>query len=309
MIRKYLLPILAILGALFALVVVYVTTRPTPVPPILFPPPKSPYEYSIAGAGIVEASSLNISVGSSLTNTITDLYVCEGDCVKKDDPLYKLDTRNFEAQKQAAQGALDQAKALLEDKRVQFSFYERLGNVSAVSESAFASDFYAVKEAEGALKQAEGNLQDIEVNLALSTVCAPVDGMILQVNVRPGEIVIRETPPLSPAFPFTAIQSPTILMGSITPLILRIDIDEDDAWRYCKGAKATAFVRGNSRINFPLEFVRIEPYIIPKISFTGDVRERVDTRVLQVLYSFEWGNLPVFPGQVLDIFIEAGPNT
>jgi HlyD family secretion protein len=54
-----------------------------------------------------------------------------------------------------------------------------------------------------------------------------------------------------------------------------------------------------------MKFVRLEPYIIPKRSFTGDTIERVDTRVLQVLYEFEKGDLPIYPGQVLDIFIEA----
>jgi hypothetical protein len=88
---------------------------------------------------------------------------------------------------------------------------------------------------------------------------------------------------------------------------VRIDIDESDAWRFKAGSSATAFVRGNSLINFPLSFVKIEPYIIPKSSFTGETIERVDTRVLQVLYQFDRGDLPVYTGQILDIFIESQP--
>ena len=37
----------------------------------------------------------------------------------------------------------------------------------------------------------------------------------------------------------------------------------------------------------PLHFVRVEPYVVPKRSLTGDSSERVDTRVLQVIYSFD----------------------
>jgi HlyD family secretion protein len=56
-----------------------------------------------------------------------------------------------------------------------------------------------------------------------------------------------------------------------------------------------------------LRFVRVEPYVVPKKSLTGGSNERVDTRVLQALYAFERGNLPVFVGQQMDVFIEAGP--
>ena len=46
-------------------------------------------------------------------------------------------------------------------------------------------------------------------------------------------------------------------------------------------------------IHTPLHFVRFEPYVIPKESLTGDTTERVDTRVLQVIYSFDRGDMPI----------------
>ncbi len=66
--------------------------------------------------------------------------------------------------------------------------------------------------------------------------------------------------------------------------------------------------RGNSRISFPLEYVYTEPYIVPKKSLSGSDIERVDTRVLEVVYQFNREDLPVFMGQLLDIYIEAKPN-
>jgi hypothetical protein len=57
-----------------------------------------------------------------------------------------------------------------------------------------------------------------------------------------------------------------------------------------------------------LEFVRFEPYVIPKKSLTGDNAERVDTRVLQILYAFNPSALPVFVGQLMDIYIEGEKN-
>jgi HlyD family secretion protein len=51
--------------------------------------------------------------------------------------------------------------------------------------------------------------------------------------------------------------------------------------------------------------VRFEPCVVPKKSLTGDSTERVDTRVLQVIFSFTQGDLPIFVGQQMDVFIDA----
>ncbi len=71
------------------------------------------------------------------------------------------------------------------------------------------------------------------------------------------------------------------------------------------GATAQAMVRGNPQVSFPLRFVRIEPYVVPKKSLTGDNTERVDTRVLQVIYAITPAEQPDYVGQQLDVFIDA----
>ncbi|MFO0982014.1 MAG: hypothetical protein U1E76_09775 [Planctomycetota bacterium] len=98
-----------------------------------------------------------------------------------------------------------------------------------------------------------------------------------------------------------------MLLGSLERMHVRIDVDENDAWRVQPGAAAVACVRGNRQLKAELEFVRIEPYVIPKRSLTGDSTERVDTRVLQVLYWFARDQLPVYVGQQMDVFIDAKP--
>lgn len=309
MIRKYVLPALAIAGALFGLLIVYWSQKKVPTAPIMFPPSTSPYQHSIAGAGIVEASSQNISIGCPFNEVITKIFVVEGDHVNAGDPLFQLDLRNFEAQLEAAEASLKLAKVEYENQKKQFSFYERLKDKRAVSEQSYQQTLYGMLQAEQNLKVSQANVEAIKVNIERSIIRAPIDGEILQVNIHIGEI--------APVIPFISAQSTwltaangtLILMGNVNPLQVRIDIDEDDAWRFERGSKAVGFVRGNSFINFPLEFVRLEPYVIPKSSFTGETIERVDTRVLQVLYQFDKKDLPVYPGQILDIYIESKPIT
>jgi hypothetical protein len=84
-----------------------------------------------------------------------------------------------------------------------------------------------------------------------------------------------------------------------------VDVDEHEAWRVSPGTKAVATVRGNADLKTPLTFVRFEPFVLPKKSLTGDSTERVDTRVLQVIYRVDDEALPIFVGQQMDVFLES----
>jgi HlyD family secretion protein len=113
------------------------------------------------------------------------------------------------------------------------------------------------------------------------------------VNVRPGEYV--GAPHIEPL----------ILLGDVSKLHVRVDIDENDIPRFVEGKPATAALKGSPNIRFPLKYIGMEPYVVPKKSLTGMNTERVDTRVLQVIYSFDPTGLPVHVGQQVEVFIEA----
>jgi HlyD family secretion protein len=306
MFRKFFLPGIAISGALIALFVVVWSQKKQPVAPIPYAAAKSPYEHAIYGAGIIEASTENIAIGTPFIELVAEIYCVEGDAVKAGDPLLKLDTRFLEAQKETTSRQLQAAVVNYQNQKTQFSFYDRLKDKSAVSQQAYESARYAMIEAKEQVKVSQAQLNQIKVNIERSTVRAPVDGKILQVNAHIGEIYSTVSYQFTQSY--VNLQTALILMGTVSPLQMRVDIDEEDAWRFQKGAPATAFVRGNANIHFPMTFLRIEPYIIPKTSLTGEAIERIDTRVLQVLYRFEKEELPVYPGQLLDVYIEALPN-
>ena len=65
--------------------------------------------------------------------------------------------------------------------------------------------------------------------------------------------------------------------------------------------------KGDTTQPIELSFVRVEPYVVPKTSLTGASTERVDTRVLQVIYSFTRPqDRPVYVGQQVDLFVKSG---
>jgi hypothetical protein len=124
-------------------------------------------------------------------------------------------------------------------------------------------------------------------------ITAPVAGEILQLKIHLGEYA--QVGPLSTSL---------MVLGNTKELHVRTDIDENDAWRFSPRAQAIAYVRGNPTLSTPLKFVLVEPYVVPKASLTGSPGERVDTRVLQVVFAFDPASLPVFVGQQMDVYIE-----
>ena len=120
---------------------------------------------------------------------------------------------------------------------------------------------------------------------------ALVDGEVLQVNVRPGEYVS------------TRDGQALVVLGSVEVLHVRVDIDEHDIPRFRTDLRAEAMLRGEPSQKFSLRFVRVEPFVIPKKSLTGDNTERVDTRVLQVIYSVDARGRRLYVGQQLDVYV------
>lgn len=108
-----------------------------------------------------------------------------------------------------------------------------------------------------------------------------------------------------------------VVMGNLRPLHVRVNVDEEDLPRLRINSPARAKIRGDVRQQeVPLSFVRLEPYVVPKTSLTGVNTERVDTRVVQVIYAID-PDLPlvrerkILVGQLLDVFIDtrgAGPS-
>src|SRR5262249_49248187 len=155
-----------------------------------------------------------------------------------------------------------------------------------------------MKVARAEVAQAGAQVRRLETDIERLTVRALMAGEILQLNVRAGEYA--QSGPLA---------KPLIIMGDTSRLHLRADVDENEAWRIRAGASAQAAERGAGGRKVQLEFVRFEPYVTPKKSLTGDSTERVDTRVLQVIYRFKDLGASFRVGQQMDIFIAADRRT
>lgn len=308
-------------------------------------PASSPFARTLAGAGMVEAETENIAIGANMPGIVREVRVKVGDEVKIGDVLFRLDERQLDADEKvklasvrAARASLDQlekrrkeelpvSEAKLREAEAMVTeaddLHSRARNLAA--QGALAREELVSRErgslvaraqlararaelallksdawqaeletARVAVMQAEAQLQATRTERDRLKVTAWVPGRVLQVNVRPGEFV--------GAPPGQAL----IVLGNTTRLHVRIDIDEHDIPRFREGMPAQASLRGNTARQLRLSPVRVEPYVIPKKSLTGSNTERVDTRVLQVIYAIEsTGGAPVYVGQQLDVFFSA----
>jgi HlyD family secretion protein len=325
MMRKYILPVSAVLGVAAAIAMVIQGNRTAPAQPVT-QPANAPFSSYIFGPGIVEASTENIAIGTPVSGIVTAIYVKWGDPVKKGDPLFKVDTRDLdaqllpanakvkemEAQLLPANAKVSEAQATLAKAENRLKVGEGLEPGVSVSTEEMANRRFDVAIDKATLASAEAQVDQFKTQIAsaeaqagqikaqidLHTIRAPVPGRILQMKTRLGEYA--QTGVLS---------TPLMLLGDDTTLHVRVDIDENDAWKFQPCAPAVASVRGNPELKAALQYVRTDPDVIPKVLLTGDTTQRTDTRVLQVIYSFDPGSLPVYVGQLTDVFIQATPVT
>ncbi|MBU6238493.1 MAG: efflux RND transporter periplasmic adaptor subunit [Planctomycetes bacterium] len=186
----------------------------------------------------------------------------------------------------------DTAKAKY--REAQARVREAQANLSLLDGKPIAASIEVQK---AAVAEAVASLARAQTNLDLRTIRAPKPGTILSVKIRVGEFV-----------PASVLASPLITMGQIEPLHIRVDIDESEIPRLRPEAIATATLRGSSGKGVPLQYVRTEPLVIPKRNLTGTVAERVDTRVMQVIYSVSPSVLHATVGQQVDVYIEDKSN-
>ncbi|MGZ5010010.1 MAG: efflux RND transporter periplasmic adaptor subunit [Methylobacter sp.] len=305
---KYTLPVLAAAGFIFAAYTVVSSNKPIPVAPAVAAPASAPFKSFIAGSGIVEAKSRNIAIGTPLSEIVKTVAVKVGDKVRAGAPLFYLDDRATRAELTVkiadlakARAGVSEANASLKDSQSLSDLAEAVTDRRAISSeellrrhNTLLINTTKLDSAKALVQQAEAAVTATQTTLARLVVQAPVDGEVLQVNIRPGEFAQAG-----------ALDTPLLVLGNMDQLHVRVDIDENDAWRFDKNSKAIAFLRGNRDFKTDLVPAYVEPYVVPKKSLTGDSTEQVDTRVLQALYSFDRNQLPVYVGQQMDVFIEA----
>ena len=316
--------------------------------PIIAPPTRPGPVKMISGSGLVEARRENIPIGTNIPGVVTEVFIKKGEKVTAGAPLFKTDDREFksmlavrEAELVAANAQLHklvvsprpedippakaaamEAQARMDDAEAALARTDRLFQRQMIAASDYDKDRYAyyaakatyakakadlekilagswkedIEIARAAVQLAESQVAGIKTNLERLIVRAPMEGEVLQLNVRLGQ------------FAAMTWKEPMIVLGDSKRLHVRVDIDEPELLYFSRSAPAVATLKGRPNVRFDLKIVYVEPYVIPKQSLTGNNSERVDQRVLQVIFELpEERQLEVHIGQQMDVYLKAVP--
>jgi HlyD family secretion protein len=148
--------------------------------------------------------------------------------------------------------------------------------------------------AQAELNQQKAAVAALTIELGRYSVRAPRDATVLRRDVEPGELVGSSA-------------DGTLVLGDLSSLHVRAQVDEEDIALVKAGARATGRTRGAVAKDIPLSIVRIEPFARGKSQLAGTNIERVDTRVVEVVLKVEdAAGFPLVPGLALDVYIETG---
>jgi len=354
---------LAFLGALAGVAVAYFASITQPPLPPAFSPPTNPYPNGIYAEGIIESdqpSGVEINVYPEVSGTVKQIYVAEGQEVRKgtlllliDDSIQRANVEQLQSQSQAAftlfqelkaqprketldvneaqvvaaQAALKTAQDSLDKQQAAYDL-----NPKSISKDALDSAANAVVTAKANLDVARKQrdltkagawIYDINNQertyhaiyksyssasalLSKYSLRAPRDSKVLAINPIVGSYVS----PQGSYDTYTQGMGPVLVLGTRqSRLNVRCYVDEILVPRLPDASKMKAqmSIRGSSA-KLALEYVRTQPLVSPKIELSDQRQERVDVRVLPIIFRItkpEGVNL--YPGQLVDVYIGGGP--
>jgi HlyD family secretion protein len=176
----------------------------------------------LSGSGYVVTGDKYISIGVRVAGRIDAYLVDESDKVKKDQPLVRLDDRDYKAALARTRAGLERAEAniALRTKEIERIRFLRSQDVASQSELDVKENELRVSQAEAAELRAE--IAQAEVNLDYTVLRAPMDGVILAKLKEVGEIAVPGG---------FAGSGDLIRMANLDDLRAEVDVNEADLSR------------------------------------------------------------------------------
>lgn len=335
----------AVAGLALAMAAITPTFPTPPDVPPERQPPVNPFPKGVVALGTVECAKREAIIASPLTGVVVRVHRQVGESVRAGDPLFELDDRAIRAELVRAQAGIGVRQAAIERwralprqedlpplrsavARAEADLADRRDSVvrlkSAVESGArpqrdLSEAEYAVLQATARLDQARADLlraeaggwepdlraaeaelaeqtavvRALEIELDRLVVRAPSDGTILRRDIEPGERTRDDS------------DRPMFVVGDLSALHVRAQIDEEDIALIAVGAQAVGRTRGAVVRDYTLDMARIEPFARPKTLLSGVNSERVDTRTVDVVLRVVGERRGLVPGQAIDVYIQA----
>ena len=221
---------------------------------------KGSFVVLVTATGTVEPTNM-FEISSELSGTIERVNVDFNETVEAGTVLASLDTSKLEAELQVSRASLDAAiarvavaEASLMEARESYELVKELEDRGVTAHQTFIVNEAKYERAKAELQSAlaerslaEANLDIRQTELAKACICSPVDGIVLDRTVDPGQIVASS---LSAPVLFTIAED-------LTQMELQVSIDEADIGRVRVGQTAEFTVDAYDDRLFPAEIVQV----------------------------------------------------
>lgn len=160
-----------------------------------------------------------VKISPEVSGEIVALPVKEGDRVKKGDLLMKIKADLYMAGRDQASAGLLSAKAELARTEPEFKRISTLFEKGLVSESEYDQSRALFESAKAQYARAKASLEQAEESLRKTTVFAPMDGTVSQLNSELGERVLG-----TQQFQGTDVMT----IADLSRMEARVDVSETD---------------------------------------------------------------------------------
>jgi len=138
--------------------------------------------------GIIK-SVQNVNIRARVDGYLQERLFKDGDILAKDQILYRIDNRPYQAALLSAKGAMDKAKANLIFQDLQLQRYTTMYAKHAVSKASLDQQSAAYLEAKGQLELAQGDYEKAKINLDFCDIRSPMQGLAGKNLVDPGNLI------------------------------------------------------------------------------------------------------------------------
>jgi membrane fusion protein (multidrug efflux system) len=167
--------------------------------------------------------SRDIPIRARVDGTLESMHFEEGRKVLRDQLLYTIDTRPFDAKVVEAEGGVSEAVTALTKTKSDLERIEPLAKMNAVSQQDLDSAQAQYDAAQSGLQVAKARLEQAQIELGYTRIFAPISGRIGLTNAEIGEYVGKEP-------------NPVILnyVSQTDPIRVRFSVNERDYLRFAR---------------------------------------------------------------------------
>jgi RND family efflux transporter MFP subunit len=253
---------------------------------------KHDFTIEVIDTGKVQPKE-RVEIKSKVAGQVIEVFVEEGDVVKKGQLLLRLDPTDFERDVARADAEVAQAKNALEYSQLTFERKKRALSERGVAQIEVDLAANEVKTKTIALKSAEIALATARDRLRYTQVAAPLDGTVIELGIEVGEVV-------TPGVQQTFEGRPLLTIGDLSTLIVRSELNQIDIAkialgqevtltfdalpgkkyqaRVTKSAPAAVKPKGKEIEVFPVEATLVDADPSIKPGMTADVRFQIETK-------------------------------